>query len=379
MLRCLVISGFEPSGHDSVATSLIDATPTKVESSLFMWRDVRPKLSRHPFFHVHRELVGQQQILHPSVLGSPAIHDALADDLQSVLPLDGVGLILSTHPYSTAIARREVRRRFLHEVRIVDVHTDYSRFPVVDESDADLFCGRFPRRIRDLRARLHVTGIPVTVPPSEEGTGSGLLLHAGSGGWALEHALPHLRTVAEWCGEGPIGVCAEKSLAGRIELMTGRRVRIERPGQPYGSLFSRYRYVLTKASGPPVSYAHATGAIPILYRTGVAWEDEAAVELVAANLAAPAWFPPSLMEKVGPQDFCPDLPRERTLARRAASAVWAAALDDAAVTPSGDVSDPPASLLELLGQAAEDRGLPRAASVVAAALRPGRAMRTPDA
>lgn len=325
MTRALVVGGFEASGHDSLEQSLVEyATELKVDVETFRWRDI-VAIDDHPIFHLHR--IGQQQEL-PTLsllLEAEWIDRALHLDLGFELPdLSAYTTILSVHPWSSSIVGSELVRTRNRSTTLVDVTGDFAPFPRSSHKRIDLYCGAGPARPMSLRdvGRCLTTGVPVRRSfecHSEADKQDWVLVNAGRDGWSLRTALEQLPSLVKKVKPSRIYIAGTKSstrLSGLGEAELHHIV-----SDDLSSLMQQCRWVLTKASGPPVAEALASRAIPIVYPSGIHWEDDNADRLVAREVC-------SSIDNLSADDLKFEDRRARVAARkqtlRAAMNIWAA-------------------------------------------------------
>ena len=54
-MKALIVGGFEPSGHDAIASALLTEGEARGHQVIeFQWRDVIKSIALHPVFNLHR-------------------------------------------------------------------------------------------------------------------------------------------------------------------------------------------------------------------------------------------------------------------------------------------------------------------------------------
>lgn len=289
--RCTLMSGFHRSGHDFAVRALLERVPPDIQAT-----DSGPVLAQMEgsllkLGNIFR-VCASRNIPLPRLLNSESVLTAICDSSRDLIlqTLENSDAIIATHPY-TAFAVSEHAKQSGWPGRILEVHTNFTPYPVFPHARLDFACG--PRIDRqDLRTTCtYFTGIPVrrAFTPTPAQTRDGLLIVGGADGFG---ALKEIRN-----GLRPLGK--------RMFLAVGRNYRLEeqlrssrRPGEKIISnefdlsqLMRSCEAVVTKASGVTVAEAIASRTPLVFPPPIIPWEAEAAARLSAAGAGhvCPSW------------------------------------------------------------------------------------------
>ena len=308
MARYLVVGGFEPSGHDSIAEAFVESgIELGHEIELFRWRDYFD-ISRHLIFNTHRYAASKGVPDIAGMLDESWIAEALAEDLSKHVPKDFDGII-SVHPWSSFICGNALSTRKDDYTRLIDYTGEFTFFPLILHNRIDAFVGGGPILPMEplVRSRCHSIGVVVrkrffSEEPYFERQKT-LFVSAGSDGWAINAMIPQVKVLAEVLQAkkiillGPNAGAADawsKAKIPNAEVMSGIK--------DIAPLLKKARWYLSKGSGTAVAEGLAAGCYGFAAKSGIFWEDDAVAVLCAEGIVAnPALchMPPKLENSAG--------------------------------------------------------------------------------
>lgn len=290
-MKVMVVSGFHPSGHDSAAVALEEEGLARghLVARLRIWPD-SSLTATAVLFDMFRSYARANDDRLPSFLADSKLVDCMFEDLEHKIDLRGYDLVIATHPYAAGILGRVTLERRLCPV--VEVHTDWTPFPVVPHSGVALYFGAIPNRgwPSDVLRRQIVTGIPVRSsfgPAPSRSTPRSVLVLAGADGWSpLDRAVPLV------CESLPEGWRCEVFAGlprtdGADPLPLPPNLRIHPRVADLSEALSGASFVVSKPSGLTVAESLVSGAKLILLPSVVPWEAEAARQLASRGLGWP--------------------------------------------------------------------------------------------
>jgi hypothetical protein len=112
-----------------------------------------------------------------------------------------------------------------------------------------------------------------------------MAVNCGADGWFLDRALSELPRIvaATRCNHVTMLLGAQTNLDESVLRSLAADVAAVAGSSDISAVLSDSQFLLTKAGGAPVAEALGADAIPILLDSGVPWEDEARIRLIAAN------------------------------------------------------------------------------------------------
>lgn len=289
-----VLGGFERSGHDAAAESLVAAAKSiGISVTELRWRDLID-LEDLLLFHLHRTGSAPARQSYEALTTDPQLQDAIVSDLRRYLPdvVGGSDSVVSTHPWSTRIAATCLAK----DSFIVDAHVEFTPFPVQFFEGVDLYTGAWmPHRVRaSYSRRLLPIGIPVrrSFSPGEQKIPGSLAVNCGAGGWFAETAVDYLPVIQRSPRVGSVTLLLaapnEALVARALSVCTDADVNVVSGLSDVGHVVSKSEFILTKAGGAPVAEALAAGCLPVLIPSGVSWEDDAMMRLAYHGVAVTA-------------------------------------------------------------------------------------------
>lgn len=291
MRRVAILSGFHESGHQVMVETLIASRPTDVEITTTgpILRD--ESVSLRYLGEIFREC-SRSSLPVPEALSSKTMLNAISDLMENRLRevLEDSDDVVCTHPY-TAYAVAEAARRASWNGRIVEIHTNFTSYPVFYHSRVDAVCGARLARV-DLKVKnTFFTGIPVRSQflGRESVRTDELLLVGGADGFApLRELRDRLRAVGR-----PIVIATGRNtdLASELAVDATPGERIVCGEDDLSVLMKTCRAVVTKASGVTVAEALAAHAPLVFPPSIIPWEREAEGRLLTAGvgIAIPDW------------------------------------------------------------------------------------------
>lgn len=327
-MRCLLVGGFERSGHDAAVSAIQAAGLNRqhdVES--FHWRD-HVDLELHPIFHLHRLAAEANEPHIASLMEADWVDQTLAEDLWDLLELSGFDLVVSAHPWSTSIVAEALVRMGDVSTRLVDYTGELGGFPLSTHPRVDRYFGggALVQPVADVRARCIATGVvvrPTFSLPVLSVERRGIVVLSGATGsqfrTSLIAAIEFQNHIGEIhplkfiCGQSPGDPLIEKAEHIGGEVVIGE-VDISQH-------LAAARWCLTKASGSSLAEALAVGCWTVGYRSGVPWEDAYLGDLVTRRVVAVVGedlskYPPSIFADGSPWEAA------GRSCRMAAEALW---------------------------------------------------------
>jgi len=279
MKNVLLVYGYHQSGHYSAALAVkeeLDARGYRADIQN-IWVNKSEVIDK--LFAIFRRFARNRNKNVPDFLGSQELLTHLANELPIDIDLERYDAIVSIHPYSSFVLAEEKKKKQLNNA-LIDVHTDYTPFPIVQHEFIDYHVGAIPtdNTSKALRKKIVATGIPIKSPfYSEESTKSDtILVMGGADGFGpLEKILLFLRGLS---------VDFEVSVfCGNNEDLYHQLLKDRRPNEnifPYVDdmvpYFKTGKFVVTKASGLTATESIATDCIPVFTPPVLFWEDESA-------------------------------------------------------------------------------------------------------
>ncbi|HET7120117.1 MAG TPA: hypothetical protein VFI17_02555 [Solirubrobacterales bacterium] len=299
------------------------------EVELWLWAERIGDLD-HPIFHLHRlgAEAGEPDL--SLLMDDGRLSSALARDLRGLLSPDGFDVIISTHPWSTAICAKELQLDN-DSPRLLDCHGEFTPFPMplLTGIGVDAYVGGvLTAAARPIdRARTWPTGVPVRIPfqlaprRAEEAV---LAINAGHGSWAFDTASVLARELAHVHGlEAAIVFTGDPAAMERWEgALRGAfdELQFASSAIDIHEALLKSRALLTKASGSAVAEALAAECRILCFESGVFWEDDARARLAALDVAQPI-SPGSLVSRDGLR-LSAAASRLGELCRNAAQTIW---------------------------------------------------------
>lgn len=284
-----VLGGFERSGHDAAAEAVVGAVERRGHACTELrWRDITD-LDQLLIFHLHRVGVRTSVPWLSAFSEDSAVVAALVDDLCFLLGDDiaGYDAVLSVHPWSTLVAAKLLADS---GATLVDCHVEFSSFPITPVGRATWHTGTWAAKtvVPSVLRSLRTVGVPIrsSFVSGNKRVGS-LAVNCGADGWFLDQVLSELPRIvaATRCDHVTMLIGTQSNLDERVLRSLAVDVTVVAGSSDVSAVLSESQFLLTKAGGAPVAEALGAGTIPILLDSGVPWEDEARVRLVAANAA----------------------------------------------------------------------------------------------
>lgn len=282
-MRVLIVGGFEPSGHDSIAAALAEEGISRGHTvTNWNWGERFP-IGDHPLFLLHHVAAELGTPTVAAILDRPDLPAALAQDLAGLLPIEEYDVVLSVHPWSTVIVAQCLQRNNKH-VYFADVTCDFGGFPVFYPREVDVFFGSGrPRALSpQFSSKCMSVGIPARrefFATDDEKRGRLLVATAGTSGWLIERIVACIPAASRLVEPDELVVLAPNSAAAtkwRSALRTsGVRADVAEVGRDVAPWLRKARWVLTKASGAAVTESLAAGCRVLAVESGVFWEDDA--------------------------------------------------------------------------------------------------------
>lgn len=366
-VRCLILGGFEPSGHDSTVDALVEIGRTRGHAiDCLRWRD-RIDLADHPMFTSHRYAAARGEADIAGLLDEPWIVEGLAADLGDLID-PGYEFYLSVHPWSSMICAQALAAASAQGL-LLDYHCDFGPFPIVSHERINAYCGG--GRIRALRprfrARCHVVGAAAPQRFHDETPSGGrpdtLVISAGSDGWAVRAMLPATHTLIASLTPSRVVLLAPKDDA-RLSWVQASipQAEIIANCHDISDLLKSARWYLCKGSGVAVAEGLAAGCQTFVSPSGIFWEDEVAEHLCARGVVADANLADGL-----PSFNNVNVAQTSNECRKAADRIWD--LVECGAPPRHQPAEE-AILAELIGRVAEQSSdpLPRTGAALKANL-----------
>lgn len=296
-MRTMVVSGFEPSGHDAVATALWEEGASRGHDVVVHnWGSIFPEVARHPLFNLPRicTMHGVPELA--VLLDEKQLWNAIVTDFVDHINLTGFDVIICVHLWSTMIVAEKLKSADL-DSKLIDVSGEFSRFPVVinDRVDAYVGGGSVAPLPPKIRGRCHSLGVPVRqgfISHGKEARKEHLVVSSGTDGWSsnqLAKVLPKVvralnpRRVLLLAPNATSRAVWEKAISAAPDQIYEIKYRVT----DISGLLRNSRWFLTKASGPGAAEGFAAGCELILAATGVFWEDDARSDLLSLLAATP--------------------------------------------------------------------------------------------
>jgi len=275
-----IFYGFHKSGHYFVSRNLQQSLSKEFESAeiIDFWENSS---------HMLKELMNLFRVTNEDNLRSfPAFfkEESFLSKLSGevILPekIFEADLLVSTHPYTSYV----LASLKPEHCKLVDVHTDYTPYPIFPHERIDIYTGAFPRNDLDLEVlpKLRSKGIPVPSVMFCTREGEDITVVGGSDGFG--NVEETLELLLKGFPDRVINV-----VAGRNELLLDRLKKIKGV-TAYGfienmiDLYKKSGVVFTKASGVTCAELFASQTMPVLYPSSVPWEDEASIHLASRDL-----------------------------------------------------------------------------------------------
>ena len=279
MKNVLVVYGYHQSGHYSAALAAKEELNSRgYEADIQnIWVNKSEVIDR--IFSIFRSFAKHRNKNVPDFLNSGEFLACLANDLPIDINTERYDAIVSIHPYSSFVLAEDKKKKQL-DYTLIDIHTDYTPFPIVQHEFIDYHVGVVPvdNHSIALRKKIVPTGIPImsafylgNLTKSDT-----ILVMGGADGFGpLEKILLFLRGLS---------VDFEISVfCGNNEELYHRFLKDKLPNEtifPYvadmAQHFKSAKFVFTKASGLTVTESIATDCIPIYTPPVLFWEDESA-------------------------------------------------------------------------------------------------------
>lgn len=291
-MRCVVVGGFEPSGHDSRVEAVRAAGEDRGhEVAVHSWG---PQLEiDHPIFHVHR-LAGTSSPSLIGVLDDPRLAQAIARDFGPTLRSVDADVVIAAHPWAAWLCAERAQRGAFPPV--VNLHGEFEPgpIPLLWRPEIDMHVGVVQKASSPPRVQriTHSTGVPVRAPfsaqPSDRTVRNGIAVSSGIGGWAESKTFDLLRssfsTFPDSVRLNVIGhLSPEMSrLAGEFGVDAVAHSKAEEIAEALRAS----SVLVTKASGSNVAEALACRTHLICASSGVFWEDAARGHVIAEGLAS---------------------------------------------------------------------------------------------
>ena len=290
-LRCLILGGFEPSGHDSTADALLEEGVARghIVDSL-RWRDV-VDLADHPMFTSHRYAAAHGIPDVAGLLDEDWIAEALSDDLGGYINT-GYDAFLSVHPWSSMICAHALSRTQAKGL-LVDYHCDFGAFPIVTHDRIDAYCGG--GRVRALRPRIrsrcHIVGASVPRRFHEESPLESrpdtLVVSAGSDGWAIGAMLPAVHSLSQKLAPSRVVLLAPSETSQQHwQDAKIPRSEIVANSRDISRILKSARWYLCKGSGVAIAEGLAAGCRTFVSSSGIFWEEDVAELLKGRGIVA---------------------------------------------------------------------------------------------
>lgn len=289
-MKILILYGYFPNGHYSVSTSLYEefscrSLPAKVET---LWHIDNENLQK--FFAFSQYALENQISSYPSVFGQDQTLKALCCMLPKKRILEitsDYDVLISTHPYTSYILADFFKSD--NSKLIIDVHTNFSEFPVFTHERIDFHTGFIMKREIDANIikKIALTGIPInkkysTLTKSTDLKNNILIMNGSDGLGGISDTIAFLQQIYH---------------SYKINVSCGRNVNLLyyiQQNHPSINAFSytsameefyiKSKFVFTKASGSSVIEAISCGCIPVFTPTYLPWEIEAARNLSSMGI-----------------------------------------------------------------------------------------------
>ena len=282
MINTLLVYGYHRSGHYSAALAVKEEFEFRGYKADIqnIWINTSEVIDR--LFTIFRTFANNRNKNVPDFLGSQELLTHLANELPVNLDLGSYDAIISIHPYSSYVLAEEKKKRELNNV-LIDVHTDYTPFPIIRHESIDYHVGFVPigNAPNDLKKKMVTSGIPISSAFYSGGVtknNSILILGGADGCVPIKNVLSFIRKISTnheilvFCGYNQDLFCQlskerrpNENIFSYVEDMT--------------KYFKSANFVITKGSGLTVTESIATNCIPIFTPPVLFWEDESAMFL----------------------------------------------------------------------------------------------------
>lgn len=291
--RCLVIGGFEPSGHDTTEEAIVEAGRERnFQIDILRWRDLAPELGTHPMFTAHRYAAGRNAATVAGLLDEEWIARLLAEDLASCIPL-GFDTYVSVHPWSSTVCAEALVRSGKDRATLIDYTSEFSAFPLVVHDRVNAYLGGGAVRPLEPKYRARCSSVGVAVPRRFHASADGgmrdsrLVVSAGSDGWAISAMLPSVSLLAETLAPKNIVL-----LAPTPEAVTAWKrhdianARIAEGITDISALLKESRWYLSKGGGTAVAEGLVARCEGFVASSGIFWEEDSSMFLAAHGVIA---------------------------------------------------------------------------------------------
>ncbi len=277
-MKVLLTYGYHESGHFTAVKALEEELASRgcEFETMGIWAEKSPTIDR--LFTIFRSFAAEDVKRVPDFLISQELLDNLAKEHPAKPNLTDYEAVISTHPYSSFVLA-EAKREQESDTVLVNVHTDYTPFPIIVHSSIDYHVGALPRddATKLTLPKMIATGIPVRKNFHYDGTAKQqtVLVMGGADGFgkikpilSMMEKLPQDYSYVVFCGRN---IQLQNQLQQEFPQHTFASF-IEDPS-PY---FKSAKFIITKASGLTLTEALNSECIPIFAPPILFWEDEAA-------------------------------------------------------------------------------------------------------
>jgi UDP-N-acetylglucosamine:LPS N-acetylglucosamine transferase len=283
MKKTLLVYGFHESGHYKAVKSLEEelASRGRLYETINIWRNKSKTVDE--LFAIFRIFAANGVKDVPAFLTSPKLLENLAKELPISQNLNEYDSIISTHHYSSfVLAEQKTLQK--SGATLIDVHTNYTSFPLVEHKNIDYYVGAIPKIDVSERTRnkLVAAGIPVRKAFQYDGTPKEkiVLIMGGADGFGelekianFTKLLPNNYGYFIFCGRNDKVYKQLKRKFSQHSVLGYK--------EDLSSYLKQAMFVITKASGVTVAEAMNAKCIPIFAPPILCWEDEAAKYLSA--------------------------------------------------------------------------------------------------
>jgi processive 1,2-diacylglycerol beta-glucosyltransferase len=284
MKRILLLYGFHESGHLSICKALKE----EIESYnyevvlLTIWN--QKFITVNKLFSIFRKCVQYRLDYFPHFLLDDDLLHTFSQDIQININLSDFDLIISTHPYTSFVVAECIKQNnFL--TPLIDFHTDFTPFPVVEHEKISYHIGMFPKMVNKLStvSKSIISFLPVSqrfydLDTSEKE--NKIVIMGGADGfghiedslnWALDVFTNH--EIVVLCGRN------QELFEILTHRFTNNNIHILGYSENVEKYLHKAKFIISKASGSTIAEALVMNAIPIFAPSDLPWERDAAMQL----------------------------------------------------------------------------------------------------